>query len=300
MYNKNKNEGRNARWILSAMSAPIVQIGAGCTWTVVLLTGLLCTAACWILQTMTSACNNDGKWVNLLNLIWAALLISQLCEYPITVWPKNERTPAVPLALLALAAWAVAKGEECSPRAGNGIFWCLFVLYGVVCVSAVKLVRLENLAWKEQAFDPLLGVAFLIPAAITGKEKGSTKGILGSVAFGVLVSVLTIGSLSLKVVKKINVPFYQLSRSISFLGFAERFESIVAAAMMLGYFTCFTVILSSVKRRKEVWLCAVMASATYLYGIQIEKWYLLIGSIFIWFTVPMIKCIFLKINEKRG
>ena len=135
-------------------------------------------------------------------------------------------------------------------------------------------------------------VVMLIPVMAQGMKPrfGNWKIPL----LGVFVSVVISGVLSLRYVEKHSAPFSEMSRSMSLLGIGERFESLCAVGMTLGYFALMTYLLNITaslwgrcnQKRQGIWVSAAFIGMVFISGMRMNSRLLAVGTLGIWVILP--------------
>lgn len=259
-------ERNKIAWFLTALAVPVMQAASGCSWLTSAALGILCLGVCAGLEAMDVP---ETKWMSAVQWIWMTVVLSAALEWTLYCWPSDS--PVIPGTLLLLAAWTAAGGEEQSLRAGSLLRFFLIALLGAVLFSGVWDIRGENLRpnWRMDNAD-LVTVLLLPTAGVCLGSKGvGTKFFL--LALAIAVSVVVTGVLSGPFAAGQTSAFYELSKSVRLLGVAERFESLAAAGMTLGYyvFACWSLTLcgrwgKTVTRTETagpVWLTAAVSFA---------------------------------------
>ena len=286
------------------MTAPLAQTASACSWPAVLLIGAICLGICLGLEWIQA---QSSAWLAVVQWFWLSLVLAEFLHWIMYCWPERESYHAVPLTLLALAAWLAGKGEEEASRAGSAILWLLALLFGAVLLSAGKEIRLENLqpVWRME--NAHLITALLIPAmGISLKEKGACgKGTV--LVMGLLLSIVATGVMTVSAAEKADCAFYELSRSIRLLGVADRFESLVAAGMTLGYFVLLSYLLSTCAQGAEqikqgkgswgVWSNAALTALWFVWGFRFSSTVLALGTILTWVILPALNCVQRKLQK---
>ena len=235
-----KGERNKTIWFLTALAVPVMQAASGCSWLTAVALGALCLGVCAGMEALVVP---EVKWLSAAQWVWMAVVLSAALRWTLYCWPSDS--PVIPGTLLLLAAWTAAGGEEQSLRAGNLLRFFLIALLGAVLVSGVWDIRGENLRpnWRMDNAD--LVTVLLLPAAgvcLGGKGAGSKLFLL---VLTIAVSVVVTGVLSGPFAAAQNSAMYELSKSVRLLGVAERFESLAAGGMTLGYyvFACWCLTL---------------------------------------------------------
>lgn len=294
-------EKQHTLWLPAAMAAPLTQAASNCSWPVAAVVGMLSMGICAGVEKLEENVK-PGRWSCAIRWLWLLLVMSEFMHWTNHCWPGRGSEYAVPLIVLALAAYAVGKGQEKASRAGALILWLLVFLLGAVLLSAAKEVNYENLepVWKIQTAH--IVTVMLIPTM--GLTLGRTKNKAVIPVYAILVSIITTGVMSLKWIQHLEVPFYEMSRSLTLLGIAERVESLVASGMTLGYFVLMSYLVSiaanawetGMRHRRSVWISALFTALVYMSGMRLNSRLLALGTIAIWVVLPLMNNI-LKIMK---
>ena len=118
---------------------------------------------------------------------------------------------------------------------------------------------------------------------------------MGMVLFGVVISVLSFGTLSAKGAMNSELPIYQYSKSLTLFGVAERFEAVTSVALTLGLFCTLSLLLTAAEQmvKHGAAIGAVVASI----NVQINTVLVMIIVVLMWIILPLINR--KKIFEKR-
>jgi len=291
----------DSRYLLGAMAAPVTQAASNCSWLVALSVGTLCMAIALGLEKLEVG-NARTRFLAAVQWLWMLLVISEFLHWTMLCWPNHKNYYVVPLLILLLAAVSASKGREAAARAVGILFWVLAALLGTVLLSGIKEIKLENLMtqWKMQT--AYLVLVMLIP--VMGIGIGKTKQKKDIVIYGWTVAAVTSGVLSLGLIERMHAPFYEMSKSLSLLGVGQRFESLVAAAMTMGYFALTSYLLTisanawdgGVRTKRSVWISAAFSALVFLSGMRMNSRLLALGSLAIWALFPMVE----KISKNRN
>ena len=311
MNSRCEKNGRFSLGLLAAMAAPLAHTASRESWLTVLAAGFAVLGVS-LLRNNTEDAERSGKVCAVLRWIWITIVLSQTAHWVMTCWKDYESYEAIPLTLLALGAWAAAKGDQVIKRVGGVLFWGLLILLAAIGVSATKDVKIVNLRPVWTVPDGTFLTVLLIPCIIlsqSGKDNNRGEGI-ALWAYAIGVSVVTTGVLSLEVARQVQSPVYELGRSVSVLGFAERIESLVAAAMTLGYFVLTGCLLGrageaagNVEKKWHkpgVWISAAAAGGLLIWGIRINGIVLAGGIVLLWICCPLCGKMADKINFKKS
>ena len=310
MFNKEEAPARRHVWLAVSMCAPLAQVAGGTGWTTVLVTGVTCFA---LAATFLSfGVEISAKWLLCAQLLWLSAAASEIASWTTAYWPQYRSFPLVPLTLIAVSVLAAVGGGDQASRVGAVLFWFLVLLYGVVVVAGAKEIEAKWLLPGKVALQPRLAMVMLLPLLLVyhGEgTKGNWKSLIGVLLFALAISVITVGVLSPEIAEGSASAFYEVSKSLSLLGIVERFESVVAAALTLGYFCTLGYIFSTAAqiagRIKPGWekrgavICAVAGSGLLLARCGIPPELLLIGCVVMWALVPAITIIVSRKIQKK-
>lgn len=291
MENPETTQKKHDLWCLAAMMAPVTQAASSSDWLAVAATGAVAV--------LVGGWSVPAKgWCLRLQRVFAALLVGHIMHWSTLYWQDLPFRQAVPWVLLALAVWtARVPGKGAS--IGCVLLWPVVFLLGAVLLSGVSEVNLEYLKPTLRLPELTLFTALLFPAfRPEGKKRGR---ITIATAGAVLVSVITVGVLSWGVSRSAPSGIYELSRSLPFLGIADRFESLIAAAMTMGLFISMVYLLQSEKGEEKTWVYSIIAAAWYLLAPTWSGWFYVIGGVLIWVVLPRFAdAKFISKNGRKG
>lgn len=298
--NQKEIPDRQRNWaLIGAWLVPVTYGASGSSWLAAALAGAGVLVICGWLAKYAAA---PGRWLRLLQDLWLCLLASELLNWCAGIWPSHENDFAAPLILLALAAYLSAKGMERIVRINCTLLLPVALLTGAVLLSAIPEIRWDYLRPEWQMPDANF-ITLLIVASLHNRGESERRGKSGILlwAAAAAAAVVTVGTLSPAVSQSVTAPLYELSRSISLLGGAERFESLMAAGMTLGLFAALALTLEGGEEKKGSWIKAGIAGVLFLTGIRPDSRILGIGSIVLWIMIPVICSMkkILKKDEKR-
>ncbi len=267
-----------SRWLIGATIAPLIMVSAGEPWPWLLAVTGICGAAALFGGPV-------GRWGSILQ--WAAALIALIILLPQAqqCWPTDPH-PAVPLILLALAAWSAGKGIRSAAGVGCVLFWFIIIMYSAVMLAMIPEANVRYMKPKLGIGSWTTVLVLLISAApLIGRtrKKGWIAGIVTSVAAFMTTAVLS-GA-------RVEYPFYEAVRSVKI-----RLEPILGAATTAGWFLLLTVLLSvsgecAARLHEKIRIPAILVAVTIgvvmlLCGLYIPSW---IGVIFVtisWVLLP--------------
>ena len=302
MCNWEMSEKEHTLWLTAALISPITQTASGCSWVAAAMVALLCLFVNYGMERIGTR-EDPGRWLGAIQWLWMLLVISEFMHWAQYSWPADGTEAAVPLVLLLLAAYTVTKGTMTASRAGSAMRWPLAALFGAVLLSGIKEVELSNLRPQWQMQTASMITAMLVPAM--GMRYGTWKGKGRSFLYAVTVSVISTGVLSAQYVSGAKAPFYELGRSVSFLGVGQRFESLVSAGMTLGYYVLLTYLIGisakawepGGKRARSIWISTVFAGAVFISGMRMNSRLLAVGNLAVWVIFPLVKNIVKKVKK---
>lgn len=291
-------------WLAAAMIPTLIQYMAGDHLLHIAAAGAVSLAALWLVRRYGSS---SAGWLGLLQLPYIIVLTAQMASASAGSWPTGGSALGVPLILLALAAWAAAKGISASARVGCVLF--LFVLPVYLIVFGAGVGEMEYPWFGETGNDqnvsglPLL----LIPCAaatLCEKNTGKLRGLL-PVLLTLCAAIVVNGVLSPKIAGETSHAFYEMSRSLNLFGVAKRFEALVSAVETVGWFALLDLLLVLCGRSIEIFrpkwgkrgviLGASGAAVWMLCGMTISARVLVILAAVFWVVIP----VFVQGIEKR-
>lgn len=259
-------------WIQAAVIPSILSIVGRSSWITVLPIALLCGGIC--LYILRARKMEAPRWLWILELLWLILLLGGLTGQCATCWEDVNAFPAIPLILLAVAAWASCKGAWRAGRTGAVLIWLVLPILGVVFLAGTADVQWSWVRTEMTSPDGMLVSLLLVPCLglfLPRKAEAKEKNFcIIPVAVAIIASVVADGVLGSEVASDTPNTFYEFSKSVTLLGVAERFEALVACALTSGWFALFVIILSAIYHVTEkifvpgakwsVWVSAVIAA----------------------------------------
>lgn len=298
MFHKKIPARQLSAWLFAAITPVLIKLSAGTSWLVLGITAIVCSLAAWCVWKWGSQIRN--RWVSLLQCVFIIILIGNLVSESAGSWP-GDNYPAVPLILLALAAWSAQKGPSAAARVGTVLFWFVIIMYLVVFGAGVKDIQPKWLTPQWAGPDWNSVVLLLTPAVAAVLLKQDEKWgprLLLPAAFLLGAAIIVAGVLSPDVAEKTENTFYEMSRSLNLLGVAKRFEAVISAGMTVGWFALLTLYLTICGRFLEnakkdmeksgVWIGAVGAAAWMLFGMHISGEILAIIAAVFWVGIPIL------------
>lgn len=285
-------------WLFAGVTPVLIQLLGGSSWVWVAIAGaisLLITACAWRLGW------EPNRWQAAVLLIFNVIALGSLLHECDESWPLGNSYPAVPLIVLALAAWSAQKGPSAAARVGAVLFWFVLIMYLVVFGAGVKDVQLQWLRPEWGMPDAMGILVFLVPSVAVCLLRPGVRWTVRlslPVVFTVAAAVITAGVLSAPVAMDMENPFYEMSRSVSIAGVARRFEALISAGMSVGWFALTSLLLTVcgalVQRifpglsKAGVWGSALATGGFMLCGLHIPALILLSGGALFWVAVPVL------------
>lgn len=271
MEKAGKDDKKHSLWYTAALLTPVTHAASALSWPSALAMGLAA-----LLGKFTQW---GSGWLLTVQKVWAAVMAGVVLGWSGYYWDGLAFGKIAPLILLALALWTISVPGKAS-RIGCVLLWPLVLLLSVVLITGLSEIRPAYLKpdWHFPSFHLL---ALLLVPPLRGKG-ASWKLPLAALA----VSIITAGVLSPKVSASVHSGVYELSRSLSLLGVAERFESLVAAAITLGFYSFITYLLEMREEGEPVWGYGGIAALIYLCEIPLQGWILAAGSVLFWLLLP--------------
>lgn len=298
MYREQIPHRRLTAWLFAAVTPTAIQLISGGSWV---WTGLICALCVFgVLLRWRFGGGSEpfpiaiGQW---LVTVW---VLASVSDGAMGSWPGGENK-LVPLALLALAAWCALKGPSAAARVGCVLFWFVLIVYLVLFGAGIREVELSRLLPGVGQRPHLAAVILMTPAAAGAlrKEKGNTPVRLVLPAVFVLAAcVITLGVLSPETAAVCDNAFYEMTRSLSILGAARRFEAVLSAAMTTGWFCLMSLYLclcghfaegvSKGWGRRAVAISASVTAGILLCDMHISGRFLVVATSVFWVVLPII------------
>lgn len=284
------------------MFALASQYTAGMNWLMILLGGAFCLLLTWCNLVLHEGEICKRKWYCVVQFLFVTAVTAVSARWTAQTWPTGTAFPVVPLALLLIAMFSVWHGAWRASGVGGVVFWMILLLFAIVLTAGIQSVKLQYLAPRLEEQGSPLFLVFLFPAVITFLPREGatcyTKTLLAALVLGLVLSVLTVGTLSSRMAVKDPFPFYTFSKSLSLLGVAERFEALVSVALTLGQFCLLSMLLGCAghlahtvqpgKGRAGVAVCAVSAASLMVFAGEIPPDWLGGGALLFWGILPLI------------
>ena len=283
MSGKDLGEKQLKLWLMTAMSAPLAQAVGGISWVTVLVTGITCGGFLFVIRRIREGISHFPGWLSVLAQIWLLIRLLYMLGEAGRCWQADQSGVFVPLILLLLGGLSACKGMKAAAGVASILFYFVAVGYGATGVASLKNVHDSWMFTGVSGVQPQLIAIFLLPTVmLLFSENCRPLGwvLLGGLAgAGGILALLINGVLSAGMAAGYQNGFYEMSRSVSYLGTVERIESLTASVLVLGWFTMFSLhftILSEVRETDEkrgnlsVWVTFLAAAAFYLSGVKVD------------------------------
>lgn len=288
-------------WLLSAMFALSVRYAANQDWLVVLLTATASLLLCWCNLVLREGQVCERKWYCVIQLVFLTMVTAKSVGWSGALWPTGDTFPVVPLVLLLIAVFSAWHGGERASRASAVVFWLVALLFAVAVTAGIRNVKAEYLIppCKSESYSLLLVFLFPIVTSFFPREGSPcyTKTLCTAAVVGLIVCILTVGTLSYPVAQAEPFAFYTFSKSLSLFGVAERFEALISVALTMGQYSLLSMLLSGAghlveticpkKGRVGVACCAVTAASFMDLFSRISSEFLGVVALLIWGVLPL-------------
>ncbi|MBQ9762219.1 MAG: hypothetical protein IJV82_03980 [Oscillospiraceae bacterium] len=287
MYSEKIPARQLSAWLFTALTPVLIQYTSG-SWTWTLMAGALAAVAGWLSWRFGRGGLAGG--------IVLLIVVGSMMKDAARCWP-GDNYPAVPLILLALAAWSAWKGPSAAARTACVLFWAVLLIYIVVFASGVQGVELRWLKPRRPEPNWPLLLLLLVPSSsipLLNKEGRWGIRLLLPILFAVAASMIVAGVLSPGLARELERPFYEMSRSLDLFGVAKRFEAVISAAMTVGWFCLMSLSLSLIAGGVKRWpkgaiVVAALAMAGWmLCDLHISGGILLLLATVFWVAFPIL------------
>lgn len=264
-----ERQTRNPRFP-AVISAGLLHTAAGGTWPGVGLLALLGA----VFRRLPGAGRCYSGWGKYAQGLWSIVVAAQVMGWTGTCWEDEAAAAWAPLVCLAVALWLAAKGPKALENAAGVLGLLQLGLGAAVLLAAVGEVRLQNLTPRLIWPSGWLLVLLLLP------EERKRKSLAGP--WAVLCSLVTVGVLGYVGEKG----FYEMSKSIAFLGAVKRLEALAAVGLTAGFVLLLAKLLEGAAAEGKYWPGAVAAYVVFQSGFVIPGLYAAGISIVLWSLLP--------------
>ena len=227
-------KGQRDAGLFAAVAGISAVVTAGFHWTEALLGWCLCA----ILRLILPAREGErGKLASVFLILGGVILAAAVAFAAEEAFPEESTFPFVSLGVMALLWRALIGERETGKRVGSVLGLILLPL-----LAAVILFGLSDIRWSENLPAALNWKHVWITVAVTspwwcfGEEHRGWGwfGICAGTCVG--MSLLTRGILGSALTEQVGQPLYRAVQTIHVLGVLQRFEALLAAAVLLGSF----------------------------------------------------------------
>jgi hypothetical protein len=279
------------------MSAPLAICAGNSSWLWTLAVGISCSFLC--LAVLSEEPVVYGKVLGVLQTVLLAVVAGIFATESSLCWESDA--PMIPMTLIVLSALSAIGGAERSGRVNCVLIWFLAILYIISLAAGLKDLKIEWIRPSEYKNESLLTV-FLIPAvsALIPHDKGRGKWFVFLLPlFAAVIALWCAATLSPESASRVRLPFYEYSKSLSFLGIAERFEALVSVAITIGLFSLLNLLFSAAESmyKNGSLIAGIIAGIIVTQKVSINPRFVAVGALILWIIVPLLKS--RKINRKK-
>lgn len=260
-------------WGFGAVTVPAVLTCAGLGWGWVLLGCAIAAVYFGLTESLGDGAidlreltyrafgKGFGRVWLVLGAAFALVSAAQTASQAHLAFPDETGKLAGPV-ILVLAALANRKGAEQAARVCGVMSLILAALYTIVLLSAARQVKLSWLTpWgaARQTIEVLPPMLALTCLRFLPGRRGRVKGgwlallVLGPAA----LAAVTAGCLSPRLTMGLSQPFYTVSQSLSVLDVMERFEPLVSAALLMGFFALESLLFAACRAQLDTAVTAL-------------------------------------------
>ncbi len=245
-------ERNSAPWLLAAFAAPAIAVACALPWPYVAVCTLV-GAGLWYLPrpatplavvTLRVWGKGAGGVLVFLQAVFAVALLSQFAMGTDSAFPDVPAWPFLPLSMLAVAWFAVSRGEAACLRAGRVSGAVMTVTAAAVCFFALRRADWSRL-WMAQDAPRWMDYLLMLLVPLYGRHLIGS----GPIRWWGLAALLPVtASLLCRCIAGSGGTFYSMAQSVEVLSFAQRIEPLVSAAMTVGWFCALCLISFSAVR----------------------------------------------------
>ncbi len=313
-------------WCFCAVSVPAILTASRMGWGWALLAGAVAAAYFGLTgslvpggavdlarETAAAFGRGPGRIVLALGGVFCVLALSDTASRAGAAFPDGTAWLAG-AAILLLAALANEKGAFCAARACGALALILAGLYLITGLSAAAQTEAKWFQpWGTVRQSVTLLPSLLVPCCIRylpGRKEGTHGAWLAGLCLGpAAVAAITSGCLSPRLAQSLEQPFYTVSQSLSVLDVMERFEPLVSAALLMGFFALASLLAAAAKAQLEKalpvlsgkrWTAgAVCLAAFLLQGVcrMAGEGFWMMGAAIFWGTVPLLTLLIVAIKN---
>jgi len=283
LYNHPKQSAVSWLIILAAAISGIGQTAAGVCWAGALITGVCCGLLIWLCQIYKWNLPGKPIWIKLFLLLWLGVKMLYILSQAESCWQPDDSKKFVPIVVVILASAAAGKGIKSVLNLSTVLAFVCIIGMTVISAIAVPEVNYSLANQSTEWWSAELAAASLLPVAtcILPQESVGRRWI-GSAAISVSVAAITLiinGVLSPQLASNYENAFYEMSKTLSIMNLARRFEVIVAALMITGWFVTCALYQSVIAETVDCLVGSKSKILSWLLQITVVGIYLLDGKI---------------------
>lgn len=254
----NMSATQKTAFCFAAATVPAVMTCAGRPWPWVLAA---CAAAAAVLALLRYANvpltqlyinvwgNTLGRIVLLATALWSLLAAADAAANAPAAFPDGQTDRLACAVILALAALAGRNGAQTPARCAAVLAPLLAGVYAVILLAALPDVQLQWCrpwgTWRD-GID--VAAAMLVPVSAlflpSGQKRGSRWVLAVLILAPAAAAAVTAGCISPQVAREEPMAFYTLTKTLRLLSVMERFEPLLSASLLPGFF-CMVSLLTS-------------------------------------------------------
>ena len=286
-------------WILAAAIPPLLSVAGRNEWIAVALLTVVCAILCYcVISCVKSPC---PKWLCAVEIAWIVLLLGGFAKTSAACWAEVDGFPVVPIVLIFLCALSAQCGAMHAARTGATLLWFTLPVLAIVALAGLTDLEPGWIQSNAEIPDGTLTGILLLPCVVAFLPLRSAKTgrwlglILGVVAVG--AALLMQGTMGTETAKNAANSFYEFSKGVTLFGVAERFESLIACALTIGWFALYSLLLSAIWHLTErickplakwsVWICAGIGIG-FMYILPDNSVWIGIGCLLFWGFLPVL------------
>lgn len=229
--------------VLAVAISGIGQTVAGVNWVGALLTGVCCGLLIWFCQSNNCNISQMPKWILFILFFWTGMKMLYILSEVENCWQPDNSKKFVPIVIMALASVAAEKGRKPVLNLTTILAVVCVTGLGVISVIAIPEVDFRVANQSSKWWSAELAAASLLPIVICvlPQESGGRKwkGFAAIAASVAAITLIINGVLSPQMAGDYENAFYEMSKTLSIMNLARRFEVVVASLMITGWFvTC--------------------------------------------------------------
>ncbi len=300
-------------WIAVAMLGPVALTAASSAWPGVLVAGILCGTLCLTAGRFSAKKVLDNKLICFAISLWCVYAAAEVAYQAALCFPGKAAGLAVPLVLLVLAAFGSSKGINSACAVGATLLPLCGLIFALVLASGVGNLTPGRLQLAAVPPGGELIFVFLLPMAVLWLPRNPAEPIkwpiISAPIFGVAISIIVMGTLSLPVALTRRDAFYEFSKSLSLFSAVQRFEAVVSAAAVMSAYAMLSLLFSAVgqlggrifpgKGNVAIIIATLAGIAVVCLGLWLPNEGIGIYTVGVWAPVAILLAIFKEKDLKK-